>query len=137
VPLSPLVLAELSSLPRRGPFVFTTHRAGENAISCFSDVKQMLDCEMPADVEPWTLHDLRRTAASGMGGLGVAPHVIEAVLNHRSGVISGIARVYNRNPYGPEKRAALVAWADRVAQIVGAGAGEIVLPQPSNVVAMR
>ena len=62
-------------------------------------------------LEPWRLHDLRRTAASGMARLGVPVHVIEAVLNHRSGQISGVAAVYNRHSYLPEKRRALEAWA--------------------------
>jgi integrase len=38
-------------------------------------------------------HDLRRTAASGMARLGVAPHVVEKVLNHKTGIISGVAAV--------------------------------------------
>jgi hypothetical protein len=68
----------------------------------------------------WTLHDLRRSAASGMAGLGTAPHVIEAVLNHRSGVIKGISATYNRFNYAAEKRAALDAWAAHVSNLVGA-----------------
>src|SRR5215207_2854650 len=48
-------------------------------------------------VSDWRFHDLRRTAASGTARIGVAPHVIEKVLNHQSGVISGVAAVYNRH----------------------------------------
>jgi hypothetical protein len=48
-----------------------------------------------------------RTVASGMAGFGVQPHVIEAVLNHRSGVIRDVAATYNRYSYAAEKRAAL------------------------------
>jgi integrase len=62
----------------------------------------------------WTLHDLRRTAATGMAQLGVLPHVVEAVLNHLSGFRSGVARIYNRNSYLPEMRAALELWAAHV-----------------------
>jgi hypothetical protein len=32
--------------------------------------------------EEWTLHDIRRTVRTGLGKLGVAPHIAEAVLNH-------------------------------------------------------
>ena len=46
-----------------------------------------------------------------MAALGVAPHVIESILNHRSGVISGIARVYNRHDFRAEKAHALTTWA--------------------------
>ena len=53
-----------------------------------------------------------------MARLGTEPHVIEAVLNHRSGVIKGVAAVYNRYQYLDEKRAALEAWAAHVGSIV-------------------
>jgi hypothetical protein len=42
-----------------------------------------------------------------MADSGVQPHVIEAVLNHVSGHKGGVAGVYNRSMYEPEKRAAL------------------------------
>jgi integrase len=70
-----------------------------------------------AGVTNFTLHDIRRTGASKMAELGVAPHVIEAILNHRSGVISGVAAIYNRYNYAVEKREALQMWADRLDQI--------------------
>jgi len=46
--------------------------------------------------------------------MGIPVHVIEAVLNHRSGAISGVAAIYNRHSYLPEKRRALEAWAAHV-----------------------
>ena len=62
-----------------------------------------------------------------MAGLGFPPHVVEAVLNHRGGTISGIARIYNRYNYEVEKRAALDAWARRLDAIInGAPAGNVV-----------
>ena len=64
------------------------------------------------------LHDLRRTAVTGMAELGIQPHVIEAVVNHVSGHKAGIAGVYNRATYAPEKRAALQVWADHVMKMV-------------------
>jgi len=60
------------------------------------------------------LHDLRRTVATRMADIGVLPHVIEAVLNHISGHKAGVAGVYNRSQYGPEKRQALDLWAAHV-----------------------
>uniref|UniRef100_UPI0012E70F26 tyrosine-type recombinase/integrase n=1 Tax=Rhizobium bangladeshense TaxID=1138189 RepID=UPI0012E70F26 len=69
------------------------------------------------ELEPWTFHDLRRTAASGMARLGVPVHVVEAVINHRSGSIKGVAAVYNRYDYAEEKRAALIGWADFVKEL--------------------
>jgi integrase len=60
----------------------------------------------------FVLHDLRRTAATGMADLGVQPHVIEAVLNHSNG--TKVAAIYNRSTYTAEKAAALAMWADHV-----------------------
>ena len=75
----------------------------------------------------WTFHDLRRTAASGMAGMGIAPHVVEAVLNHKSAPIKGVAAVYNRYSYASEKRAALDAWARRLDAIVSGQADDNVV----------
>ena len=84
----------------------------------------------PAEVEApgrWTMHDLRRTAASGMAGLGIAPHVVEAVLNHKGGSIKGVAAIYNRYNYGTEKRTALEAWGRYVDALVTGAAAENVV----------
>jgi hypothetical protein len=51
-------------------------------------------------------------------GLGIQPHVIEAVLNHVSGHKAGVAGTYNRSTYAREKKAALDLWADRLVAIV-------------------
>jgi len=77
----------------------------------------------------WTIHDLRRTAATRMADLGVQPHVIEAVLNHFSGAKAGVAGIYNRSTYAPEKRAALDKWAEHVEALVAG--------KPSNVTHMQ
>jgi hypothetical protein len=83
---------------------------------------------LPPDVEEWTLHDLRRTFASGCARLGIAVHVVEAALNHRSGMIKGVAAVYNRYSYDAEKRAAMTAWARHVEAIVsGANVVELAI----------
>ena len=86
----------------------------------------------------WTPHDLRRSFATYAGGglpehqlkklpkrdqevasgLGIQPHVVEAVLNHVSGARGGVAGVYNRSTYSSEKRQALDLWADRLMAIV-------------------
>ena len=66
----------------------------------------------------WTLHDLRRTVATGMAELGVQPHIVEAVLNHVSGHKGGVAGIYNRATYDKEKREALNLWAEHVTALV-------------------
>jgi integrase len=58
-------------------------------------------------LEPWTLHDLRRTCATGLGRLGVFRFIQDRVLNHVDRTIGG---VYDRWEYLPEKRHALEAW---------------------------
>jgi integrase len=115
VPLSDMALKILGTLPRfvHADFVFTT--TGHSPISGFGRMKRNLDTRM--GVTGWRLHDLRRTAASGMARLGTAPHVIEKVLNHVSGTISGVAAVYNRHGYEQEKREALRRWASHLARI--------------------
>ena len=59
---------------------------------------------------------LRRTMVTVMNEkLGIAPHVVEAVVNHLSGAAkAGVAGVYNRALYLSERRRALQAWAQHV-----------------------
>ncbi len=69
----------------------------------------------------FTAHDFRRTAATGMANLGVAPHIIEAVLNHISGFRSGVAGTYNRAQYEKEKAEAIEKWAKHVGDLITTG----------------
>ncbi|MCJ2019436.1 integrase arm-type DNA-binding domain-containing protein [Methylobacterium sp. E-065] len=135
VPLSAAAKIVLGVLPRvvgqAGYLISTT---GNSGVSGYAKAKARLDAVMlslartdaeaagsdPNDVtlEPWRLHDLRRTASTGMGRLKIEPHVIEAVLNHRSGVIKGVSAIYNRYQYLDEKRDAMDAWAAHVEAIV-------------------
>jgi integrase len=70
-----------------------------------------------AALVPWSVHDLRRTVATGLQRLGVRLEVTEAVLNHISGTRGGIAGVYQRHDWAVEKRAAIDAWAAHVISI--------------------
>jgi integrase len=99
---------------------------GEGGFSGWSRSKARLD--EACSVTDWTLHDLRRTAATRMATLGVLPHVIEAVLNHISGHKAGVAGIYNRATYAAEKRAALDLWANHVMVIVAKAEGANVTP---------
>ena len=86
IPLSDAAVAILESLPRVAGspgYIFTT--TGASPVSGFSKAKKQFDKLIAAqrDGEPipaWILHDLRRTCASGMAQLGIAPHVCDAVL---------------------------------------------------------
>jgi integrase len=76
--------------------------------------------ETPTQLKPWSVHDLRRTVATGLQRLGVRLEVTEAILNHISGSRSGIAGVYQRHDWAEEKRVALDAWAAHVVSLVAA-----------------
>ncbi len=135
VPLSAPVIDILSGLPviegERG-FILTT--TGQTRISGFSRAKRQLDAAMleiakaeaaelggdpdKATLDPWRVHDLRRTFASGCARLGQPIHVIEKTLNHQSGSFSGVAGVYQRHDFSSEKRRALDLWARHVMALV-------------------
>ena len=124
VPLSTAALDIINGMPRLGEYVFTTK--GDRPISGFSRAKRRCDniiAEQRAEdglnpIGHWTIHDLRRTAVTGMAALGVAPHVVEKIENHVGNEISGVAAVYNRHGYGKEKRKALEDWADFLIKVV-------------------
>ena len=118
IPLSPTAAATLAGAEHRDGrhHVFGD---GTGAFSGFSKAKAALDRRVGFDVDPWSIHDLRRTVATRMADLGVLPHVIEAVLNHVSGHKAGVAGIYNRSTYGVEKRAALELWGAHVAGLTG------------------
>jgi integrase len=109
LPLSTQAHAILSALPRRNS---TDHLFGARGFMDFGAAKAKLDQRM--GFADWRLHDLRRSAATYMGELGIQPHHIEAVLNHYSRHRSGVAGVYQRAKYFPEMRDALQKWADHL-----------------------
>ena len=116
VPLSPEACRLLASLPRLSKeFVFATRNTGGPFVD-FSGGKRLFD--QVAKVEGWTLHDLRRTAATQMAKLGTPPHVVERILNHTSGTFGGVAGVYNRFQYVPEMREALERWSAKLQELV-------------------
>jgi integrase len=123
-----------------GPYLFTTN--GERPVSGFSKAKTRLDKHMmeilrsefeeagkdadKAEIDGWILHDLRRTAATGMARLNIAPHVVDRILNHVSGTIRGVAAVYNRHAYLEERKTALEAWGHYIESLVRPGAANVV-----------
>jgi integrase len=134
VHLSVLAVEILQSLPRleaNRRLAFSTN--GANPVSGFSRAKAALDARMEhhagGPLAGWILHDLRRTAATGMAKLNIAPHVTDRVLGHVSGTIRGVAAVYNRHAYIDERKAAVETWARHVENLVR--------PAPENVVSLR
>lgn len=112
VPLGSPILNVLRSLPRVHDDLIFPARGRDNAVSGYSKWKRKLD-EL-SGVQAWTLHDLRRTTASGMAALGVLPHVVERILNHTNGTLGGVAGIYNRYAYLPEMAEALERWGQHL-----------------------
>lgn len=110
VHLSDPAQAVLRSLPRIGRLAFSL--SPTSPFQGHSKAKRRLD-EL-SGVFGWRLHDLRRTAVSGMARLGVPPHVADKILNHQSGAISGVAAVYQRHQFTSERAEALALWGRHV-----------------------
>jgi integrase len=124
VHLSAPAMEVIRDLPRIGEMVFPT-RNGTQLLS-FSAAKLRLDALVEAESD-WVLHDLRRTGATIMARLGIAPHIADRVLNHVDGAISGVARIYNRFQYVDERKAALDTLGRFVESLVKPGANVIPL----------
>ncbi len=142
IDLSPQAVAIIEKVANTGPQLFAARGGG--AVRGFSATKRRLDelaaevtAELAADGEeiaaplPWRLHDLRRTAATGMAALAFPPHIVERVLNHVSGTQGGLVGVYQRHEYRAERKAAITAWGVHVDAVVKGEA------PPSNVIPMR
>jgi integrase len=131
VPLSSVARSIIKALPRidGSELVFTT--TGERPVSGWSKAKGFVEREAQAicgkPLAPWRLHDLRRTAATGMQRLGIGLQVVEAILGHVSGSRAGIVGVYQRHSYDAEKGAALEAWAHHVVAIAAGKAGKVIV----------
>lgn len=125
IPLNALAVAVLNDVagsavwPRRGKVFATSSGAGFTA---YHKGKLKLDRLVAEDggepLQPWRLHDLRRTLATGFQRLGVRFEVTEAVLNHVGGARAGVAGVYQRHDWKQEKREAMNMWSDHVASIL-------------------
>lgn len=105
----------ISTIPKRNitSYLFPPWGDRDKPFSNWSNPKETFNKQCP--LEPWTLHDLRRTFSTNMAALGVRQEVTEKLLNHVSGgAISQIARIYNRHSYMEEMRHALTLWEDHL-----------------------
>jgi integrase len=113
-PFGSSAAAMLESIPKLdSEYLFPARGKAGKPFNGWSKAKRALDKKYQIDYD---LHDLRRTAASGMASLGVQPHVISKLLNHVSGTaaITGVAAIYNRFQYMDEMRAAIALWEERL-----------------------
>jgi integrase len=110
----------LDGLPHfMGPFLFST-TAGAKPVDGFSKAKVRLDAAMQAllgetKLQPFVIHDVRRTVRTRLSEIGVAPIVAELVIGH---TLPGLLRVYDQWEHLKEKREALDRWALRLRQLV-------------------
>jgi integrase len=138
LPLSDSALRVLDDVPRihgRAGLLFTT--TGKTPISGLSKAKRRLheamSAELKAEPERWTLHDIRRTVITGLQRLGFPMEIAEAVANHKSGTLAGVAGIYGRHDYAAEKKTALDAWARFVDALLGDVPAKVVsLPRRSR-----
>ena len=122
VPLPPMTRDIVRGIDPHGDLIFTTN--GKTPVSGFSKFKKRIDAKLK--IAPWVIHDLRRTAATHMAEIGIAPHIVEACLNHISGAKAGVAGTYNRAQYLQEKKAALDRWANHIVSLIEGRPAKIV-----------
>ncbi|WP_080664157.1 tyrosine-type recombinase/integrase [Bradyrhizobium elkanii] len=117
VPLVPMIEVALPPRPENADgFVFGRRGTG---FSGFSDSKEKLDAKLKKsglNIQPWGLHDLRRTFSTRLHDAGADPIVIEALLAHKQ---QGVAAVYNRASFREAKRSALLRWHQLLMEIIG------------------
>jgi integrase len=118
-PLVRQIIAEVPIIDGR-QFVFVG-ATGKTPVTIGSKVKTAIDEMIGEDIAPWRFHDLRRTVASGLQRIGVRHEVIERLMNHVSGLYSGVAGIYQRDPLADEVTAALLRWSHHVAGLVESG----------------
>jgi integrase len=128
LPLPGIAWNIIDSVLKRGDCDYLFGARDHRGFNNWHWAKRALDAKLgDAITQGWTLHDIRRSVATKLaespddGGLGLSPHIVEAVLNHVSGHKAGPAGIYNRATYIPEVKTALARWADHVTALaVGA-----------------
>lgn len=121
VPLSPLAVSlirETMELAPGAKWLFP-NPSGSGPIDPHAPTKALDRARPVIGLEDFRVHDLRRTAATRMAEMGIAPHTISLVLNHvsaRAGTVTG--KVYVQYSYDKEKREALARWGERLQAIL-------------------
>jgi integrase len=116
LPITPMMREIIDSVPERDGIDLLFGERGARGFTSWSRGKKALDQRL--DLPAWTHHDIRRSVATRMGDIGIQPHIVEEILNHRSGHKRGVAGVYLRSVYEREVRAAMALWSDHVRALV-------------------
>jgi integrase len=115
-PIGNITSTLLTGLSKECTLIFPARGKPSTPFTGWSKSKAALD-EL-SGITNWTLHDLRRTFATNLAQMAVAPHVIERLLNHVTGTISGVTAVYNRATYMSEMREAVALWEIHLKQLL-------------------
>ena len=115
IPVGELTARILASVPKQGALLFPARGHPDQPFRGFGVRKLVLD---QCGVVGFTHHDLRRTYATNLARLSVPIHVLEKLLNHSSGVLRGVAAIYNRYSYEEEMRSAQALWEKHVASLI-------------------
>jgi integrase len=115
LPIMPMMRTIIEAVPRIASRdqMFGTRRSG---FTNWQRGKAALDRR--SGVENWCVHDVRRSVATRMADLGIGPHIVEEILNHRSGHRSGPAGIYNRSRYTSEVKSALGVWESHLRGLI-------------------
>ncbi len=120
VPLSLLALEIIDTVPKVAEkgYVFTTHSNGERPVSGFSKAKARCDKALDKyKIEPWRIHDLRRSAATHMRRIGISREITSAVLGHAP--VGVTAEHYDQYDMLAEKTDALERWSRELERLMG------------------
>jgi integrase len=111
------LLAQIKPPEQRRGCVFPMIQGCDTPMSA-STLNRAL-ARVPVKINHFTVHDLRRTAATNLSEQGYAPDVIEKALNHK---IKGVWGIYNnRAQYAEPRREMAQVWADWLDELKGHG----------------
>ena len=122
-PLGAMAAAIIEKLDHSSPHLFPARREFRSGTPAFvynAWSKDKRNFDLTCAIPHWTLHDLRRTFSTNLAALNTPPHVLERLLNHSAGTISGVSAIYNRFRYIDEMRAAMELWEAKLTRLLDA-----------------
>ncbi|MDP6417624.1 MAG: tyrosine-type recombinase/integrase, partial [Gammaproteobacteria bacterium] len=110
-----LILRELQASGNSGGWVFANTKGHHVRADSITQALSRLTKQF--DLDHFTPHDLRRTAATQISGMGVDRATLVRILNHTD---HSTTAIYDRYSYEPEVRQALEKWSTKLDQILAA-----------------
>lgn len=108
----------LAQVPNDGDLYFVARGSDDKSYCGWS--KTVIAFVKACGIPHFTLHDLRRSFASGMQRIAVPVEITETLLNHVSGSFDGIVGVYQQYEYVDECRDAINRWERHLISILDA-----------------